>query len=171
MPQNGDHQNHPNQDNSPNNNNQAANIQNQQLQLQQQKAAEQQQQRLSHEQFRLALQVVVSPGDPREHLEGFAKIGEGSTGIVCIATDKSTHRQVAVKKMDLRKQQRRELLFNEVVIMRDYHHPHIVEMYDSFLVGDELWVVMEFLEGGALTDIVTHSRLVSFFPSFSTGNF
>ena len=44
--------------------------------------------------------------------------------------------------------------------MRDYHHPNIVEMHDSFLVEDELWVVMEFLEGGALTDIVTHARLV-----------
>ena len=42
--------------------------------------------------------------------------------------------------------------------MRDYHHPNIVDMYNSFLVNDELWVVMEFLEGGALTDIVTHSR-------------
>ena len=46
----------------------------------------------------------------------------------------------------------------QVVIMRDYHHPNIVEMHDSFLVEDELWVVMEFLEGGALTDIVTHAR-------------
>ncbi|XP_014666996.1 PREDICTED: serine/threonine-protein kinase PAK mbt-like [Priapulus caudatus] len=117
------------------------------------------QHRLSHEQFRAALQMVVSPGDPREHLPNFIKIGEGSTGIVCIATEKGTGRQVAVKKMDLRKQQRRELLFNEVVIMRDYHHPNIVEMYDSYLVGDELWVVMEFLEGGALTDIVTHTRM------------
>ncbi|XP_072752148.1 serine/threonine-protein kinase PAK mbt isoform X3 [Anoplolepis gracilipes] len=116
-------------------------------------------QRLTHEQFRAALQMVVSQGDPRENLENFLKIGEGSTGTVCIATDKSTNRQVAVKKMDLRKQQRRELLFNEVVIMRDYHHPNIVEMYDSFLVDDELWVVMEYLEGGALTDIVTHSRM------------
>jgi len=42
--------------------------------------------------------------------------------------------------------------------MHDYHHPNIVDMYDSFLVGDELWVVMEYLQGGALTDIVTHSR-------------
>ncbi|PNF35040.1 Serine/threonine-protein kinase PAK 4 [Cryptotermes secundus] len=117
------------------------------------------QQRLTHEQFRAALQMVVSPGDPRENLEQFMKIGEGSTGTVCIAVDRTTGRQVAVKKMDLRKQQRRELLFNEVVIMRDYHHPNIVEMYDSFLVQDELWVVMEFLEGGALTDIVTHARM------------
>ncbi|ODN01288.1 Serine/threonine-protein kinase PAK mbt [Orchesella cincta] len=85
------------------------------------------QHRLTHEQFRAALQMVVSPGDPRENLENFIKIGEGSTGIV--------------------------------VIMRDYHHPNIVEMYDSFLVEDELWVVMEYLEGGALTDIVTHARM------------
>lgn len=128
--------------------------------------------------------MVVSAGDPRENLDNFMKIGEGSTGTVCIATEKSTGnvytphiwtqlsksnrshcmptavgRQVAVKKMDLRKQQRRELLFNEVVIMRDYHHPNIVETYSSFLVADELWVVMEYLEGGALTDIVTHSRM------------
>lgn len=46
----------------------------------------------------------------------------------------------------------------QVVIMRDYHHENVVEMYNSYLVGDELWVVMEFLEGGALTDIVTHTR-------------
>ncbi|XP_043536677.1 serine/threonine-protein kinase PAK 4 [Chiloscyllium plagiosum] len=116
-------------------------------------------QRVSHQQFKAALQMVVDPGDPRTYLENFIKIGEGSTGIVCIATVKSTGQLVAVKKMDLRKQQRRELLFNEVVIMRDYHHENVVEMYNSYLVDDELWVVMEFLEGGALTDIVTHTRM------------
>lgn len=71
-------------------------------------------QRVSHEQFRAALQLVVDPGDPRSYLDNFIKIGEGSTGVVCIATVRSSGRLVAVKKMDLRKQQRRELLFNEV---------------------------------------------------------
>ncbi|KAG5846350.1 hypothetical protein ANANG_G00114000 [Anguilla anguilla] len=122
-------------------------------------ASDQQPSRVSHEQFRAALQLVVNPGDPREYLDNFIKIGEGSTGIVCIATETHSGKQVAVKKMDLRKQQRRELLFNEVVIMRDYHHENVVDMYNSYLVGDELWVVMEFLEGGALTDIVTHTRM------------
>lgn len=102
--------------------------------------------------------MVVNPGDPRDELEGFMLIGTGSTGQVCLAKEKSTNRQVAVKKMDLRKQQRRELLFNEVVIMRDYHHPNIVKMFSSHLIDDELWVIMEFLEGGMLTDIVTHFR-------------
>ncbi|MBN3278491.1 PAK5 kinase, partial [Polyodon spathula] len=122
-------------------------------------STDQQPSRVSHEQFRAALQLVVNPGDPREYLDNFIKIGEGSTGIVCIATEKHSGKQVAVKKMDLKKQQRRELLFNEVVIMRDYHHENVVDMYNSYLVGDELWVVMEFLEGGALTDIVTHTRM------------
>lgn len=59
--------------------------------------------------------MVVDPGDPRTYLDNYIKIGEGSTGIVCIATVKTTGKLVAVKKMDLRKQQRRELLFNEVI--------------------------------------------------------
>ncbi|XP_062432843.1 serine/threonine-protein kinase PAK 6 isoform X1 [Rhea pennata] len=114
---------------------------------------------VTHEQFKAALRMVVDQGDPRTLLENYMKIGEGSTGIVCIAREKHSGRQVAVKMMDLRKQQRRELLFNEVVIMRDYQHVNVVEMYKSYLVGEELWVLMEFLQGGALTDIVSQIRL------------
>uniref|UniRef100_A0A4W3J3T3 non-specific serine/threonine protein kinase n=1 Tax=Callorhinchus milii TaxID=7868 RepID=A0A4W3J3T3_CALMI len=115
--------------------------------------------RVSHEQFKAALQTVVNQGDPRRRLESFHKLGEGSTGIVYKATEKDTGRRVAVKMMDLRRQQRRELLFNEVVIMKDYRHQNVVEMYSSYLVEDELWVVMELLQGGSLTDIISHTRM------------
>ncbi|XP_068609708.1 serine/threonine-protein kinase PAK 6-like [Brachionichthys hirsutus] len=115
--------------------------------------------KVTHEQFKAALQMVVDPGDPRTTLENFVKIGEGSTGVVCIARERHSGRQVAVKMMDLRKQQRRELLFNEVVIMRDYRHQNVVEMYRSAQVEEELWVIMEYLQGGALTHIVSESRL------------
>ena len=50
----------------------------------------------------------------------------------------------------------------QVVIMKNYKHSNIVDMYESYLVGDELWVVMEFLDGGALTDIVTYTKYVMF---------
>ncbi|XP_070984196.1 serine/threonine-protein kinase PAK 6-like [Oncorhynchus clarkii lewisi] len=115
--------------------------------------------RVTHEQFKAALQMVVDKGDPRSYLENFVKIGEGSTGVVCIAREKHSGRQVAVKMMDLRRQQRRELLFNEVVIMRDYQHRNVVEMFKSALVEEELWVIMEYIEGGALTNIVSETRL------------
>lgn len=85
---------------------------------------------VTHEQFKAALRMVVDQGDPRTLLENYVKIGEGSTGIVCIAREKHSGRQVAVKMMDLRKQQRRELLFNEVSIDERWgsavHHKAVV---------------------------------------------
>lgn len=114
---------------------------------------------LEFEKFRDALKSVVNLGDPRKLFENLTKVGEGSTGIVCTANEKGKTKKIAIKRMDLRKQQRKELLFNEVLIMRDYHHPNIVNMFSSYLVRDELWVVMEYLEGGALTDIISHSKM------------
>lgn len=43
--------------------------------------------------------------------------------------------------------------------MRDYRHQNVVEMYRSALVEEELWVIMEYLQGGALTHIVSETRL------------
>lgn len=42
--------------------------------------------------------------------------------------------------------------------MRDYRHTNMVGMFRSALVEEELWVVMEYLQGGALTDIVSETR-------------
>lgn len=46
----------------------------------------------------------------------------------------------------------------QVVIMRDYRHQNVVEMFRSALVEEELWVIMEYLQGGALTHIVSETR-------------
>ena len=39
--------------------------------------------------------------------------------------------------------------------MRASRHANIVNYIDSFLYKNELWVVMEYMEGGSLTDVVT----------------
>ena len=43
--------------------------------------------------------------------------------------------------------------------MKEYQHPNIVNYLDSYVVNNELWVVMEYLEGGALTDVCTETLL------------
>ncbi|XGW06617.1 hypothetical protein V3C99_016722 [Haemonchus contortus] len=121
---------------------------------------------VGYEEFRAALSSVVDRSDPRADLADFKVVGEGSTGTVLAAYKVSSKQIVAVKRMNLRKQQRRELLFNEVSIMRDYQHANIVRMFSSHIVGDELWVVMEYMEGGSLTDIVTQTRMTE--PQIAT---
>lgn len=68
----------------------------------------------SYDEFRTSLMQLVNPADPRRLLTQLHKIGEGSTGVVYSAKLVSTGEMVAVKKMNLKRQQRRELLFNEV---------------------------------------------------------
>ena len=69
---------------------------------------------MTSEQFRATLELLVNKSDPRKDLCELAKLGEGSTGVVHLARQNSTGQKVAVKKMNLWRQQRRELLFNEV---------------------------------------------------------
>lgn len=62
--------------------------------------------------------------------------------------------------MDLASQPRKELIINEIYVMRESKHENIVNFLDSFLLNNsqELWVVMEFMEGGSLTDVIDSNK-------------
>ena len=77
-----------------------------------------------------------------------------------VAKTLATGKKVAIKEMDLTTQPRKELIVNEIMVMKESRHPNIVNFLNSYLVrGNELWVVMEFMEGGALTDIIENNTL------------
>lgn len=62
--------------------------------------------------------------------------------------------------MDLSNQPRKELIVNEILVMKESQHPNIVNFLEAYLVrSSELWVVMEYMEGGALTDIIENNTL------------
>ncbi|UYV62863.1 Pak3 [Cordylochernes scorpioides] len=80
-----------------------------------------------------------------------------ASGNVFTALDSLSGSKVAVKQMDLTQQPKKELLITEIRVMKENKHPNLVNFLNSYLVEDTLWVVMEYLEGGALTDIVTQT--------------
>jgi len=106
------------------------------------------------------LRSVVSSGDPTSIYSKIKKVGQGASGSVYVAKSLTTSAKVAIKQMDLSHQPRKELIVNEILVMKESQHPNIVNYLDSFLVkSNELWVVMEYMEGGALTDVIDNNTL------------
>jgi hypothetical protein len=133
---------------------------------------------MSESEVMARLREVVSKGNPDGSYSKQKKIGQGASGSVYVAKVKSdatsdvarrvlreqgSYAQVAIKQMDLAHQPRKELIVNEIMVMKDSRHPNIVNFLDSFLTkgGAELWVVMEFMEGGALTDVIDNNSNIT----------
>ncbi|CAO3668508.1 unnamed protein product [Rhizopus stolonifer] len=105
------------------------------------------------------LQAICTDADPTKLYRNMIKIGQGASGGVYTAQSVDTNLSVAIKQMNLAQQLRKEVIINEILVMREAQHKNIVNYIDSFLVTEELWVVMEFMEGGSLTDVVTTSMM------------
>ncbi|NXF97671.1 PAK3 kinase, partial [Eubucco bourcierii] len=48
---------------------------------------------------------------------------------------------------------------NEILIMRRNRNHNIVNYLDSYVVGQELWLVMDYLDGGSLGDVLRGSLM------------
>jgi p21-activated kinase 1 len=67
---------------------------------------------------------------------------------------------VAIKHIKLRRQARKDLIIEEVRMGKEEStHENLVKHIDTFFWRKNVWIVMEYMEGGSLTDIVTHNYL------------
>ena len=101
------------------------------------------------------LRAICSPGDPSIKYTNLNKIGQGASGGVFTALESGTKKCVAIKQMNLEQQPKKDLIINEILVMKDSKHKNIVNFMDSYLHDGDLWVVMEYMQGGSLTDVVT----------------
>jgi protein-serine/threonine kinase len=133
---------------------------------------------MSESEVMAKLREVVSKDKPLDSYNKQKKIGQGASGSVYVAriresatsatarrilAENGPRAQVAIKQMDLRNQPRKELIVNEIIVMKDSKHPNIVNFLDAFLQEEqsELWIVLEFMEGGALTDVIDNNPSIS----------
>ncbi|NXR98402.1 PAK3 kinase, partial [Oxylabes madagascariensis] len=66
---------------------------------------------------------------------------------------------VAIKKINLHGLRTKELTVNELMVMRKNRNPNLVNHLDSYLVDEELWLVMEYMDGGTLCDIINETHM------------
>jgi protein-serine/threonine kinase len=133
---------------------------------------------MSENEVMVKLKEAVSKDDPNMSYSKQKKIGQGASGSVYVAKVKEnplspiarevirqqgSKAQVAIKQMDLAHQPRKELIVNEIMVMKDSKHRNIVNFLDAFLRNNftELWVVMEYMEGGALTDVIDNNPTIT----------
>lgn len=95
------------------------------------------------------------------------KLGSGATSSVYLALDPFTQQQVAIKLFDMEKlvehshsKKYRKLLMTEASLAGKLCHPHIAQIYDAAMEGDENYMVMEYVEGETLEHYIDVDHLL-----------
>lgn len=81
-------------------------------------------------------------------------IGQGGMGTIYLAEDRKSGRLLAVKKLPLSKTTDLPALQNEIAMMRTSRHANVVEYLESYMFERSLWVVMEYMDAGSLTNLL-----------------
>ncbi|XP_053823822.1 serine/threonine-protein kinase PAK 3-like isoform X3 [Vidua chalybeata] len=106
----------------------------------------------------MQLRNSMSLAEPAEKYLEVEQIGQGAFGTVSKGLNRATGGEAAIKKMSLRGQNR-ERAVNELLLLKDKKNPNIVNSLDSFLVDGDLWLVMEYMDGGTLQDVLRQTHM------------
>jgi len=101
--------------------------------------------------------MAIGPGAKIGQYLVEKKIGEGGMGAVFLADQPSIHRRVVLKVLSTGLAGDREMLERfkrEVDIIAQLEHPHILPVYDFGVVEGDPYIVMRYMGGGSLHDLL-----------------
>lgn len=108
---------------------------------------------------KVSIKDVVTKGDPNDLYDNLVMVGQGASGSVYSAVEKATGKVCAIKQIVVSKQVNKQVVVNEIMLMKMCDSPAIVQFMDSFLVNGTLWVAMEFIDGEDLTQIISANKM------------
>lgn len=109
------------------------------------------------------LRKICNLDDPFARYEKTKEVGKGASGVVFIASDLFTSQQVAIKTIDLKNQSSKELILNEIRVLKDFNHKNLVNFLDAYYLEEadsSLWIVLELMSGGPLTGKFLKSKVL-----------
>jgi serine/threonine protein kinase len=83
------------------------------------------------------------------------ELGRGSYGVVFKVQSLLDKQIYVIKKMELKhmKEKQQKESWKEVMILKKVNHPNLIKYHTSFLEEDNLYIVMEYAEGGDLYSV------------------
>ncbi|GCE16444.1 serine/threonine-protein kinase [Dictyobacter kobayashii] len=85
-------------------------------------------------------------------------LGSGGFGHVYLALDQMTNQQAAIKEYLVTGASGQEQLKHEARVLSQLHHPNLPAFMDSFIERGRYYVVLSYIEGEDLTDLIRLTR-------------
>ena len=92
--------------------------------------------------------------DPETEFDLIELIGQGNYGRVYKAIHKKTGKIYCAKIAYIEKTNEVESFKKEINILSQCNNQYIVRYYDSYIKGHQIWIILEFCDGGSLYELI-----------------